>query len=121
MWKKYVQMNIPGRQRSLIAQLRFGILPLRIETGRYINLKVEERICQQCDSEDTEDEMHFLFSCDLYVNERNNFVSEISSVCPHAETLSNVDFLTLCFENYVRKLGRYVELIYEKRNEYVYY
>ena len=30
----YIACNLPRYQRSLLAQLRFGILPLRIETGR---------------------------------------------------------------------------------------
>ena len=118
--EKYVQLNIPQRQRSLLAQLRFGILPLRIETGRYINLKPEERLCQQCDTDDTEDEMHFLFSCPLYVNERNNFLTEIYNVCPHAANLSNLDLLKLCFEMYVRKLGRYIDVICQKRKDNIY-
>ena len=33
--EKYVQVPISRRQRSLIAQLRLGILQLKIETGRY--------------------------------------------------------------------------------------
>ena len=30
----YIASNLPQYQRSLLAQLRFGILPLSIETGR---------------------------------------------------------------------------------------
>ena len=56
--------------RSFIAQLRLGILPLRIETGRFENLKdsltgrfrklkVEVRKCQICNLDDIEDEKHF--------------------------------------------------------------
>ena len=33
--KNYLWMNIPNFQRSPLAQLRCGILPIRIETGRY--------------------------------------------------------------------------------------
>ena len=33
--ENYLSMNIPKSQRSLLAQFRCGILPVRIETGRY--------------------------------------------------------------------------------------
>ena len=35
----YLLMNLERDERSHLAQLRFGILPLRIETGRYCNEK----------------------------------------------------------------------------------
>ncbi len=31
----HIACNLPKYERSLISQLRLGILPLRIETGRY--------------------------------------------------------------------------------------
>ncbi len=33
---------------------------LRIEIGRYERLPVEQRVCEMCDSDNVEDEMHFL-------------------------------------------------------------
>ena len=58
--EKYVLMNLSRRQRSVLAQYRIGILPLRVETGRYIGEKPEERICKICQSGQIEDEMHLL-------------------------------------------------------------
>ncbi len=43
--------------------LRCGKAILRIETGRYERLPVEQRGCDVCDSNNVEDEMHFLISC----------------------------------------------------------
>ena len=59
--EKYISMNLTKRQRSILAQLRFGILPLRIETGRFRGEKVEERVCQLCNTGLVEYELHFLF------------------------------------------------------------
>ena len=67
----YVKLNLEKSQRSLLAQLRLGILPLHIKTGRFVNKKIEERICNFCNSENVEDEYHFLFHCDFYKQERN--------------------------------------------------
>ncbi len=38
--EKYVKINLDRNQRSLLAQLRTGILPLHIETGRFSNTKL---------------------------------------------------------------------------------
>ena len=43
--EEYILSNIPKYKRSLLFQLRIGILPLEIETGRYTWKKVEDRIC----------------------------------------------------------------------------
>ena len=50
--------NLSKSKRSLLAQLRLGVLPLAIETGRYTGKSIELRVCVVCDS----NELH------LYVN-----------------------------------------------------
>ena len=36
--ESYVAYHVPKNYRSILAQLRMGILPLHIETGRYKNV-----------------------------------------------------------------------------------
>ncbi len=43
--------------------LRCSTTPSRIETSRYERLPDEQRVCKDCDSNNVEDEMHFLISC----------------------------------------------------------
>ncbi len=80
----HLNSNLPKPERSLISQLRLGVLPLRIETGRYTRLQVHERLCELCDSDQVEDEAHFLFDCDMYKDLRNDM-----------QTAMNVQFDTL--------------------------
>ncbi len=48
--------------RSYLAQYYCGILPLSIETGRWGNIPLGNRICKMCDSLVVEDEYyHFIF------------------------------------------------------------
>ena len=65
--EQYVTLFMSRKERSLIAQLRTGILPIRIENGRFHNvkdsvtgkmrkLKAEERLCQLCNSDNVEKE-----------------------------------------------------------------
>ena len=51
--------------RSLFCQFRYGILPLRVETGRYKNEPRDERICTLCGN-GIEDGLHLLFVCQYY-------------------------------------------------------
>ena len=57
---------INRQRRAIFAQFRSGILPLKIETGRFRKLKVEERLCEMCDLNKIEDEQHFLCECPKY-------------------------------------------------------
>ena len=77
----YLNICMQKYNRSLLCQFRIGILPLNIETGRYKNIKdnvtgrfrklrPEERICDVCNLNETEDEFHFLCICPLYSYER---------------------------------------------------
>jgi hypothetical protein len=43
------------------------VAPLRIETGRYENKNVNERVCFVC-HEQIEDEKHVLLDCSLYAD-----------------------------------------------------
>ena len=52
--ERYVQLNLSSGERSMVAQIRMGILPIRIETGRFTNLKIEQRLCQLCDTDKVE-------------------------------------------------------------------
>ena len=57
-------LSLPRYQRSLIAKLRSGTLPLAIETGRYTNVPIENRTCTLCSNNLIEDEIHFMCVCE---------------------------------------------------------
>ncbi len=57
-------------ERSLIAQLRLGILPIHIETGRFRGTRLDDLICQLCDTQEVEVEIHFVCKCNLYTDLR---------------------------------------------------
>ena len=61
--EEYVQKVGVKSHRSLLARLRGGTAPLQVETGRYIGLPVEERICRSCNTRQVEDERHFCVGC----------------------------------------------------------
>ena len=83
----YVSCRVSKYKRSLFCQLRIGILPLEIETGRHYRLKLEDRICKICE-EAIEDEIHFLCMCPglknirtayykiFHINNCNNYIDQ---------------------------------------------
>ena len=84
----YKPLSFPHRR--MMAKLRLGCLPLRIETGRYSipRLPERERKCLVCrnhetlldpsDPESIENEAHYLFQCAAYVNEREVWYGKMS-------------------------------------------
>ncbi len=71
----HVSVKVPSTVSTHV--YRCGILPLEIETGRWQNKPVEERICKVCESDEVENEFHFIFSCTLYNNIRATFLQNI--------------------------------------------
>ncbi len=64
----------------MTAQIRIRILPLHIETGRFKNVKVEERVCQVCNNGDVENEFHFVSICNAYKTLGNVMYDKINGV-----------------------------------------
>ena len=118
----YVQINLPISHRSLLSQLRYGILPLRIETGRYINLPVEERKCLFCTDNVVETEMHFLFHCNLYNLLRTTFYADMTSLSTNFMELPDPNKLIVIFSksNFIRKFAVYIDKCYKKRSSVLY-
>ena len=114
--EKYVSLNLKRNDRSLLAQFRCGILPLRIETGRYVGEKPNERLCKICDSQQIEDETHFLLHCPFYSVLRNTLFSSLE----HADLdqLSDTDKTIVLMNNLPRQTAKYISGAYEKRKTF---
>ena len=96
--ENYVKFNLTSNQRSVTAQLRAGILPLNIETGRFRNIKLEDRLCTLCNLKAVESEPHFLFDCRCYENLRRKFLENICTYYPNFNALSYENRLCILFD-----------------------
>ena len=111
----YVTINLAPSERSFIAQMRFGILPLAIETGRFSRTPVENRTCSFC-TNCTEDELHFLFVCPHYQRERSLFFQDFQ------ELISPNKILTLenpC-NHAPRQLAKFIKICFQSRKRSIY-
>ncbi len=112
----HLNCNMPKYQRSLISQLRLGVLPLRIETGRFTGLDVVDRLCQVCAGNHVENEIHFLFECSEYNEYRNELETAINATFSELSIQEKFDKVF----SHPHSLSRYVTLAYKKRQEKMY-
>jgi hypothetical protein len=88
--EEYVTGYMSRYQRSLLAQFRGGILPLRIETGRWQNMPLESRLCTLCGDNCVEDEFHFLCGCKIYEDQRKKLYAKACQSNPLFQTTKSL-------------------------------
>lgn len=89
---------MPIRHRSAFAKFHCGVAQLKIETGRYENKPVEERICPFCD--DIESEPHVFLYCDLYDDFRNELFRNALNINPNFNVFSSEEKIIFLFSNH---------------------
>ena len=89
------------KHKRSIAKFRIGNHNLKIETGRHSIPKtpVNLRNCNYCNSNEIEDETHFLLSCNFYTTERNKFFNELNEKYKHFIQLDNTRKIMFLFNN----------------------
>ena len=113
--EKHILLNLSRHERSVLSQLRCSILPIQIELGRFTNLKIEERLCQICNSGVIETECHFLFECSKYESNREEFYRYLNiKINDYSNHLALLNYL---FTNHPRKLAKYCcKLLYIRKD-----
>ena len=73
-FEKYLNCIQINKYRIALTKFRVSSHDLAVETGRYTNVAVDDRKCQQCSMNVLEDEYHFLLVCPKYRNLRINYL-----------------------------------------------
>ena len=107
--ENYVLYNLTPSQRSLTAQFRAGILPLNIETGRFRNIKLEERLCTLCNQNAVESELHFLFDCSCYAHLRQPWLESIKTQHDGFIDMSVEEKLSTIFDKFHRCTAKFIQ------------
>ena len=119
--ENYLTCNLSRSKRSILAQFRLGILPLKVETGRFSNTVREERICEFCKDATIEDETHFLFYCGLYNDFRELLFSKAREISPQFNVRDNEENMAFLMKVMPIDLANFVSDAFCKRNEFMYY
>ena len=113
--ENYIKMNLARSERSYISQIRLGILPIRIETGRFTRLEEEQRICEMCNTGEIENENHFLHHCSKYVREREELYNVAQQLNNNFNILHDNAKNVFLFNNLSRQVGKYIKKSYNLR------
>ena len=111
----YVGKPLSFVERKTVSKLRLGILPIRLETARYMRpvLPEDQRLCY-CNDGNIENEYHVMFVCSKYHQLRQAWLSKIS--CPDLLSLltpSDKFKWTLNEPNNVRFTAQYLVAVSE--------
>lgn len=125
LWKEgfgpepYVRLNLSRSQRSILAQLRSGTLPLRIETGRFTRVDLNDRICNLCTNNEIESETHFILHCKCYEAERNVFLDYVN-VQMGSDEVDEGSVIKNMFLSFPRQMAKFCQKCYKIRQEQEY-
>ena len=90
----YLMKIMPWRHRRALAQFRCGTAPLRVETGRYEGLALNQRLCYCCETE-TEDELHVITKCPAYDDLRMDLYNKCAELS--IDFITFTDIQKMCF------------------------
>jgi len=113
----YLDLNLNKRIYTKIARFRCSSHSLKIETGRHERpiVPVEHRICDKCTSNEVEDELHCLITCNSHHRARSTLFLTVSNFIPDLASLSNPEIFTTvlkCKEPEVLKaLGKFLDSV----------
>ena len=96
--EQYCKMILSLRHRAAFAKFRCGVAPLRIESGRFENIPLEERKCFFCNA--IESESHALLDCILYTDLRSELFAKAQAVNEEFIFLSAEQKLIFLFSNH---------------------
>ena len=65
--------------RYVLAKLCCGVLPLRVDTCGFSSIALDERICEFCQLNEVEDELHFICKCTMYNDLRQNLYDTVQT------------------------------------------
>ncbi len=117
----YVKEIHNRKQRSTLAQLRCGILPLSIETGRYTDIPLEYRLCLFCDQDVIESESHFLLYCNKYAMFRYELLRKARLYDIMFDFRNEDDKLTILMSDaLIKDTARFINTAFDMRQKCVY-
>ena len=102
-------------ERHLITKFRLSNHRLMIEVGRHRGLEKEKRVCPFCPNY-MEDEFHFLLKCEVYENQRENFLYPIIETIPGFLSLTPTEKIEILMCKMDKNICKYISNSLAVRN-----
>ncbi len=118
--EQYVNFCRPRQDRSLLAQIRSGTLPLHVEMGRFRDTKVENRTSMICNSTQIVDGYHFVSICKEYDIFRQSLYNKVNEKSVIFRNLDNKEKFIFIMKTEWRLLSKYLVNAWNKRNSKTY-
>ena len=107
-------MNLNNKSIRSIARFRTSSHNLKVETGRHDRpiTPLENRICEKCNNDEVEDEIHYLLICPAHENSRAILLATVTTHLENFSNLNMIDQFKLIMmsknEEIIRALGQYL-------------
>ena len=116
-----VKSNLPRNERSLLARLLCGILPLELEKGRWKRTGREIRYCKTCDDKKVETEFHFVFQCSALSEVRETKLDPLLKENPEVKSYTEAEKLKwLITKDNIKTFGKIIACLFQKRQDILY-
>ena len=86
------------KHRSAFAKFRFGVAPLKLETGRYEGISEVDRLCPICKNA-IEDECHVVLKCTAYHDIRKDLMLKAISIDANFNYFNDNNKMKFLFSN----------------------
>lgn len=110
----YLSRPVYYMYKPLICKYRIHAHSLKIETGRYLNIDRQERICDFCNDSCIEDKLHFILKCKKYDDMRKKYIKPYYWKKPSAFKL--IQLLSVCNIKELNNLGKFLYSAEKVRN-----
>ena len=97
-----------------------GILPIKIETGRFKNMPLKEHTCELCRMDEIEDKEHFLCKCPVYDDLRHSLYRKAQDVCHDFNTYTSEEKVVSLMKYVWRDVSRYIVNAWNRRKNILY-
>ena len=119
---QYVNTFMKKCNRRALALFRSGCAPIGIETGRYNNTPLHDRMCNLCNMNYIEDEFHCFIICPTYNDIRSLFLIDMFKCNPSFTNLSHNDKFNFVMSdgNHCCRVAKFANQIFTLRQSVLY-
>ncbi len=120
-YKGIVYSHLSRRQRSLVVKFKSGILPLGLETGRFNDTPLENRLCCICEDSLLDDEYHFLLYCEGLKDIRSKHFAKHTYLEDVEDPTDKVELCKMLLNTHnLRNTARFLEEMFDSRLKLLY-